>query len=124
MPYIQDLIEIHSNWPESVKNDAVSPKDQTINFKKHYHMYSIAAELEVFRLGSYHGKLKGDRETNLQLVNHIQSLAMLDDKALGQGMLFSSPTTAQWNETASGSMASRAVKRTTQIYKSAPVSPV
>ncbi|KAI8923202.1 hypothetical protein BC831DRAFT_404058 [Entophlyctis helioformis] len=142
LPYIQDIIETHRNAPLSVDDDMGSPSmspglpsppkaspnaystaTQRINFQKHYHMYSIAAELEVFRLGSYHGKLRGDRESNLLLVNHMRSYAMLEDKALGEGLLFSSATAVnEWNETAAGEQGKKAMKRATQLLSSAPAS--
>eukprot|EP00842_Homolaphlyctis_polyrhiza_P000991 jgi/Hompol1/1893/HPOL_005774-RA len=108
-----------SNVPTLTANTPTiaSEKDRRINFQKYYHMYSIAAELEVFRLASYHGQLKGDRESNMLLVNHMRSYAMFDDKALGEGLLFSSAqAVSEWNETAAGSHGNKAMKRATQLF--------
>nr|KAJ3423248.1 hypothetical protein HK105_007584 [Polyrhizophydium stewartii] len=114
LPYIQDMIETHRNVP--MLHEAADGEPKPINFQKFYHLYSIAAELEVFRLGSYHGKLKGDRESNLLLVNHMRSYAMLNDKALGEGLLFSSASAvSDWNETAAGASGNKAMKRATQM---------
>ncbi|KAH6570257.1 hypothetical protein BASA60_007861 [Batrachochytrium salamandrivorans] len=106
LPYIQDMIQTHCGTPISLDGEAFEPK--RINFQKYYHIYSIAAELEVLRLASYYGKLKGDRESNMLLVSHMRSYTMLDAKSLGEGLVFSSTgSRTDWSETASGSSGSK-----------------
>ncbi|KAJ1336673.1 hypothetical protein BSLG_006992 [Batrachochytrium salamandrivorans] len=114
LPYIQDMIQTHCGTPISLDGEAFEPK--RINFQKYYHIYSIAAELEVLRLASYYGKLKGDRESNMLLVSHMRSYTMLDAKSLGEGLVFSSTgSRTDWSETASGSSGSKAMKRASQL---------
>ncbi|KAL5033167.1 hypothetical protein BDV3_000181 [Batrachochytrium dendrobatidis] len=120
LPYIQDMIQTHVKTPQVFDDENKDDNNKRrINFQKFYHIYSIAAELEVFRLSSYHRKLKGDRESNMLLVNHMRSYTMLDGKALGEGLVFSSTNaTSDWNETASGASGSKAMKRASQILSS------
>lgn len=112
-PYLEEMFEIHENAPTTISNlEITSLSEQKINFQKFYDMYSLAAELETFRMSSYHDKIKGDRDSNMMVISHMRSVALKDDKALGEGLSFAS---SEWTSTAAGASTNKALKRLTNM---------
>jgi hypothetical protein len=86
VPYFQDLLHLDqqaSTWDA----EDVEYTQKQCRFEKMYHMFGVAAELEMFRLTPYTG-LHADREMNSHFVQHIKVLSRYDDASLGMGMHF------------------------------------
>ena len=111
VPYMQDLISINSNIPTNVTGEQTSKT--VINFSKFYNVFSVAAELETFRTASYSpGELQGERESNMQLLQHIRKVAgVVDDLDLGTGMNFAEGTVPEGNKHLSTPNAQKSIKK-------------
>lgn len=90
VPYFHDLLFIHDNSPTSINEGEKDLSLRQTNMEKFYDMFSIAAELETFRLTSYHGRVKGDKESCGLLLQHIRHVSKQDDNSIGSSMIFSS----------------------------------
>lgn len=109
---MQDILHIHVGSPLSYDDSDVPLKEKRINFQKFYDMYSIAAELEAFRLSSFKGKLTGNRETNGMLMNHIRAFVQNDtDSSLAYGTLYATGSNPSENAILNSSDASKALKK-------------
>ena len=108
---MQDLISINSNIPTNVTGEQTSKT--VINFSKFYNVFSVAAELETFRTASYSpGELQGERESNMQLLQHIRKVAgVVDDLDLGTGMNFAEGTVPEGNKHLSTPNAQKSIKK-------------
>jgi hypothetical protein len=119
IPYMQDLLEIDQS------SNSFEPEDtefihKTIHFQKYYHLFSIAAELETFRLAPYSTQLKGDRETNSMFVQHIKHIGKWDDGALGIGTQFSTGTVPESNNFMTSAQGVKAIKKILTMISSSP----
>ncbi|KAI8905115.1 hypothetical protein EDD86DRAFT_194277 [Gorgonomyces haynaldii] len=108
-PYMHQLFDTWTNTPLSYDDDDLDLKQKRINFRKFYDMYSIAAELETLRLSSYNSILKGNRETNNLLVNHIRLFTT--GNALGTGTLFSTGHVPPDSDILNSTEATKNIKR-------------
>ncbi|KAJ3000769.1 Rap guanine nucleotide exchange factor 2 [Globomyces sp. JEL0801] len=121
VPYMQDLLYIYQNTPLYIdETEEISdPSLRQINVQKFYNMFSIAAELETFRLSSYPDDVKtvSDKEKTGYLVQHVMQTACQDEAALGTNIKFSTATVPDGNSNISGSVAMKNLKKISQMLQ-------
>jgi hypothetical protein len=111
---MQDLITMYNNIPLSLNKSGVEFQNQAINFQKFYNMFSIAAELETFRLSSFPPELLGDRESNVNLIQHIRRQCKgkaLDDTDFGLTIKYSEGFIPEGNEYLNSPAGLKAMKK-------------
>ncbi|KAJ3362039.1 Ras protein-specific guanine nucleotide-releasing factor [Kappamyces sp. JEL0680] len=109
VPYFHDLLFIYQNTPPTEEEGDMFAKQ--INFERYYDMFSVAAELETFRLSSYHNHLKGDKESHCLLLQHIRHMSKQDDSSIGASMLFSSGQVPEDNPAMNSVAGNKAIKK-------------
>jgi hypothetical protein len=123
VPYYHDLISIYQNNPNGDDLD----KDwhsQKLNFEKYYDMFSVAAELETFRLSSYHHQLRGDRESQNLLLQHIRHMSKQDDSSIGSSVIFLSGILPDNNLVLNSASGLKAIKKIVHLLSSKGVSEI
>ena len=108
---MQDLISIYTKIPTALEGDKT--KNRIINFSKFYNMFSVAAELETFRNASYEpGEILGDRESNLQLIQHIRKISgSVESSDLGLNIKFAEGVIPEGNKNLSTALAAKSIKK-------------
>lgn len=108
---MQDLISIYNKIPTTLEGEKAQKR--VINFSKFYNMFSVAAELETFRSASYEStEIQGDRESNLQLIQHIRKVAgAVEDIDLGLHIKFTEGTIPDGNKLLSTALAVKSIKK-------------
>jgi hypothetical protein len=74
-------------------------------------MFSVVAELETFRLSSYHEKLKVDKESTGLLLQHIRHVSQPNDDDLGLPVIFASGKVPEKNQILMSSTGQKAIKK-------------
>ena len=112
------MIHVHDNTPISFDLENIDPLQRKINFKKNYLMVSIVAELETYRLTPYSNELKGDRESNSQLLEHIKQVSTLDDISLGTSVHFGNGEVPDGNPFLNSPNGIKAIKKIVSLMTS------
>jgi hypothetical protein len=110
VPYMQDLVVMDKSWA-AVVDEETDIATKKIHFQKFYDMFSVAAELETFRLSSYHEKLKVDKESTGLLLQHIRHVSKYDDDFLGLSVVFAEGKAPEKNEILMSPVGQKAIKK-------------
>lgn len=114
------MLHIYSAASLSLQEKNDTPDAKQIDFQKFYNMFSLAAELETYRLSSYDGKLVGNRESNVLLVSHMRTFSQLDNSSIAYGTLFGSGTNPSSCEVLSSADAVKAFKKIMATLATSP----
>lgn len=115
-PYMQDLVMMDKS-SESLVDDETDVAAKKIYFQKYYDMFSVAAELETFRLSSYHDRLKVDKDSTGLLLQHIRHISTSDDDFLGLSVVFATGKAPDKNEILMSSTGQKAIKKAMHLLE-------
>lgn len=115
IPYFHDLLFILENSPTSIGEGDLESSLVRTNMVKFYDMFSIAAELETFRLTSYHSKMILENDNISILLQHIRHVSKQDDVSVGLPVVFSSGFVPEENVSLSGQTGTKAIKKIVQF---------